>query len=123
MPTHRRASAPSILADPPQPNFPAHPLPQAPNHQQDMSNSFDTTVPGGTLSPRTQGGFDTMQQPAASTAFQPDAPTIVFPDPFPFPSNEWVDWNILFPPGSDMDGQMDGQRGEDGPQLVAPVWT
>lgn len=123
MPTHRRASAPSILADPPQTNVPAHSLPQVPPHQQDMQTSFGAALPGGALSPRTQGSFDAMQQPAASTVYQPDAPTIVYPDSFPFPSSDWIDWNMMFPPGSDMDGQMDGQRGEGGPQLVAPVWT
>lgn len=134
MPTHRRASAPSILAPeepspshtnqpPSRPTLPIHTFPQASDYQQAIPQSFETAAPGGTISPRTTDDFTTMPQPDVNAALQQDPPAIVFQDMVPFPSSEWIDWNFLFPPGSGVDGQADGQRGDGVPQLVSPVWT
>lgn len=42
-------------------------------------------------------------------------------EPFQFSSSEWIDWNVVFPPGPEV--QVPPERTEPLPALSTPVWT
>jgi hypothetical protein len=122
MPTHRRASAPSILADE---NPPSQSVFQTPGFEADptytpaIASSFDpSTRP---TSPRTMDPFHTVPQVSADVPFvQNEPPSITYTDPYTFSSNDWIDWNLVFPPGPEV---QTAERTDAHPRLTTPVWT
>ncbi|KAF2676248.1 hypothetical protein K458DRAFT_424869 [Lentithecium fluviatile CBS 122367] len=119
MPTHRRASAPSILVEE---TTPSQPMLQTPTYPPGptYSTSFHPSQPAP-MSPRTTQAFNTVPEPAADNAFsQNDTPAIAFPDSFAFSTSDWIDWNVVFPPGPEVES---GERTDAHPALTTPVWT
>jgi hypothetical protein len=124
MPTHRRASAPSILPyeqapSQSQPSLPPPDFPNAPDYTSTINTPLEPPQ-NGSVDPRSTGDLNGISEPAGNAAFPPGEPRNIFPEPFPFSSQDWIDWSFLFPPGMEV---QDGDRANAHPTLVPPVWT
>ena len=53
----------------------------------------------GPMSPRTTQDFNEVPHSTGDATFQSDDSNNVYPEPLPFLSNDWIDWNLVFPPG------------------------
>jgi hypothetical protein len=118
MPTHRRASAPSILIEEPSPSQPqpGNALPGFP-HEPKYNAPFPPPQ-NGPLSPRTPHTFGVLPQAMEDTPFPPSGLGNAYMEPFS--TGDWIDWVSVFPPGSDLQF---GERTEAQLTLVPPVWT
>lgn len=123
MPTYRRASAPSILEEPTpsyaQPELLPPPLTNVPNYTPAIPTPIQPSQ-SGPMSPQATPGFNEVPQLAGDVPPLPGGPYHTYPEPLPFTSNDWLDWDLLFPPGPEV--QL-GDRTETHPTLVSPVWT
>jgi hypothetical protein len=108
MPTSRRTSAVAVPMEPTRPSFDTSSFAPASNDRLQLNQTEPPMSPGSMLPSEPN-----IPPPAEQNDYPP---TMMLPDY----SSEWVDWNVVFPPGPE---ETHGPGRTAFALTTAPVWT